>query len=74
MQGIGVIGIDRQRLLAANLRVEILSGRSVAKAGFVERGGRVGACTRWFGLGSAACGPAFATIHQRISGDLIINL
>jgi hypothetical protein len=74
MQGIGVIGIDRQGLLAANLRVEIPAGLSMAQAGLMERGGRVGACTRWFNLGSLPSGPAFATIHQRISGDSITKL
>ena len=68
MQDIGVIRIDYEGLLAANLRVEIPSGLSMAETGRMQRGRRVGACRRWSGLGSSASGPAFATIHQRISG------
>ena len=38
MQGVGVVGIQCKRLLAAKLGVEMPSGLHVAKAGLVERG------------------------------------
>jgi hypothetical protein len=58
VKDVGVIGIRRQRLLAADLSVEMPAGLHMAKARLIEFGGRLG-----FSGGS----PAFATAHQHIS-------
>jgi hypothetical protein len=67
MQAVGVIGIDRQRLLAADLRVEVPSGAQMAQAGFTERRRMARACTVRSCLGCSGTCPAIATVHRHIS-------
>ena len=50
MQGIGVIGVDGERLLAAKLRVEIPSFAAMTNARLMQRGGRGCARALWPGL------------------------
>jgi hypothetical protein len=66
MQAVGMIGIDRERLLAADLRIEMPSGQQMSKAGFAVRFRR--ACARIIGayLGFSGC-PAVAAVHRHIS-------
>jgi hypothetical protein len=61
-----MIGIDRERLLAADLRIEMPSGQQMSKAGLTERDRR--ACARTIGayLGFSGC-PAIAAVHRHIS-------
>ena len=68
MKGVRMSGIQRQRLPATNLGIERLPHAQVVKSGFIERGRRSGGgrSVRLCLLPEAA-GPAFATIHQRIS-------
>jgi hypothetical protein len=40
LQGVGMSRIDRQRLLAADLGVEMSAGAQILKAGLIERGRR----------------------------------
>ena len=66
MQAVGVTGIDRERLLATELRVERASAAPMAEAGRVERSRRIDLSTAGLGAGILGCGgPAFAAIHQR---------
>ena len=58
MQDVGVIRVCGERLLAADLGIEMPPGPQMAKAGFMKFGGR--------GRSSGG-GPAFATAHLRIS-------
>jgi hypothetical protein len=58
MKDVRMIGVCRERLLAADLSVEIPAALHMAKACLIELGGR---------LGSSGGSPAFATAHQRIS-------
>jgi hypothetical protein len=62
VQRIGVIGIGFKRLPATQLGIEMPPGAHMAKAGFMERSGRL----RFL----AGC-PEIATFHRQISsGDV----
>lgn len=67
MQGISEFGIKRERLLTAELGVEISSGVQMKTAGFAQRVRRRGARTGWLDLVSSGGGPAFAAIYRRFS-------
>jgi hypothetical protein len=64
MQRIGVVGIRREAALAADLRLEILPGPHMAKAGLVERRRGLRAGTVESRLGFSGRGPAFVTVHR----------
>jgi hypothetical protein len=69
MQGVGMIWVDRQRLLAADLRVEILSGAQMAEAGLAA----IGSGSAWALRGRPgfrAGSPVFATIHLQFPRPL----
>jgi hypothetical protein len=63
MLAVGMSGIDRERLLATELRLERASGAPMPEAGFVERGRRSGVSTAGFCLGFSGRSPAFVTVH-----------
>jgi hypothetical protein len=58
MKRIRMIGIRFKRFPAADLGIKIPPGSQMAKAGFMERSGRL----RF----SAGC-PGFATVHRQVS-------
>ena len=63
MQRVGVIGIDRERLLAADLGIEPPSGPPVGEPGIVQRLRRVGVSGPGSGPGFS-CGRApFVPVH-----------
>ncbi len=72
MQAVRVTRVERQRLLATDLRVEVSTGLQVAVTGFRERGDAVtaGRCQP----GCLGRGAAFARVHLRIPGRLRISL
>jgi hypothetical protein len=74
MQGVGVIGIDRQRPLAAHLGVEVPFGPHMAKPGLIQRNRRARAWCARDCLGFSGGCPAFAAVHQRISNGPNPNL
>jgi hypothetical protein len=70
MQGIRVVGIGRERLLAAHLGVKIPLGPQMAKTCLTQRsrcggGAGTGRSRLTFSTGS----PSFVTIHRRISKE-----
>jgi hypothetical protein len=67
MQGVGVIAIERQRLLAADLRLQMPSGAQMARAGLMERRRTAGIGTAQGCLGFSGGYPAVATVHRHIS-------
>jgi hypothetical protein len=69
MEGICVIGVYCERLLAADLRVEIAPGPYVIKAGLTKHGRCTYSGCSWgatFGTGTgfASGCPAFKTVHR----------
>jgi hypothetical protein len=67
VQAVRMRRIDRERLLAADLSVQMPPGAQMRKAGLIKCGRR--ACRRRLQVcpGGFGGGPAFAAIHQRIS-------
>src|SRR6185437_530966 len=64
MQAAGVSGIDRERPLATELRLERTPGAPMPEAGLVERSRRIGVPAAGFCLGFSGCRPAFVTVHR----------
>ena len=72
MQAARVVGVRRERSLAAKLRVEIFSGPQMAKASLAKHRRIVGAGrSRLRRLGRC---PAFTTVHLHDSSRGWINL
>jgi hypothetical protein len=67
MQGVGVTAIERQGLLAADLRLQMPSGAQMARAGLTECRGIAGVGTLQSRLGFSGGYPAVATVHRHIS-------
>jgi hypothetical protein len=63
-----MIGVRRERLPAAKLRIAMPAGVHVPLAGLAERGCGLHAGAAWAFLGFSGSRPAFAAIHRRISG------
>jgi hypothetical protein len=72
MQDVWVVGVDLERLLATELRVEISSGRRVVKAGLIKRSRRNSACCVRV-LGSSGGCAACLTVHQLVSTYLTVK-
>jgi hypothetical protein len=64
MQGVGVVAIERQRLLAADLRLQMPSGAPMAQAGLMERRRVAGVGALQGRLGFSGGYPAVATVHR----------
>jgi hypothetical protein len=67
VQAVSVSWVDRQRLLAGDLSVEMPSGSQMLKAGLVERGRRRCRRRALIHLRAFAGGSAFPAVHQPVS-------
>jgi hypothetical protein len=73
MQAVGVIAVDRQRLLAGGLCVLMPSGAQMAQAGFKECGRMARAKAVLSCLGRSGPCPAVATVYRHISMEQRIH-
>jgi hypothetical protein len=67
MQSVGMIGVERKSLLAAEQRIKVSPGSHMRKPGLMERRGIAGVGTLQSRLGFSGGYPAVATVHRHIS-------
>jgi hypothetical protein len=67
MKRFRVIGLDRERLLATELSVEILFGSQMAEASLTKRFSCIGADAVRASLGFSGGDPALPAVHEDIS-------